>query len=160
MAFWLTECIPPVLLHVGLVSKPRPSGLGSQPHSIVKKLAISRARKTQQQTKKETPETTDAPTAVTSAKPSAVELQKKRELETKPVPNASAVTEEKKETGTTGKSSMSLPPNTVGMLVGLCGCYGDWLPGYCNVVVGSFDDVIEARAMVDIEQSDVELTNM
>ena len=131
---WLTDCIPAVLLYVGLVSKSRPSGLGSQPHSIVKKLAISRVRKTQQQTKKETPETTVAPTADPSAKPSAVEPQKKREPETKFVPSASAVTEEKKEPGTTGKSSMSLPPSTVGMLVGACGCHGDWLPGYSSVM--------------------------
>ena len=115
----LTDCIPPVLLYIGLVSKPRPSGLGSQPHSIVKKLAISRVRKTQQQTK-ETPETTVAPTAVPSAKPSAMEPQKKRE----PEPSASAVTEEKKETGTTGRSSMSLPPSTVGMYAS----WGMWLP--------------------------------
>ena len=120
---WPTDCIPPVLLYIGLVSKPRPSGLGSQPHSIVKKLAISRVRKTQQQTK-ETPETTVAPTAVPSAKPSAMEPQKKREPETKSVPSASAVTEEKKETGTTGRSSMSLPPSTVGMYAS----WGMWLP--------------------------------
>ena len=125
VTLWLTDCIPAVLLYVGLVSKP---------HGIVKKLAISRVRKTQQQTKKETPETTVAPTADPSAKPSAVDPQKKREPETKFVPSASAVTEEKKEPGTTGKSSMSLPPSTVGMLVGVCDCHGDWLPGYSSVM--------------------------
>ena len=127
------------------MSKPRPTGLRSPPHSIVKKLAISRVRKTQQQ-KKEEPQM--APVAGPAAVPSAVELQKRTEPEARPTPSALAVTEQKREAGAIGKSSTSLPPCT-GMAGGVDGCCGNWLPGYCICytsrlsVSGSVDVLID-----------------
>ena len=118
-------CSSPLVFVVGLVSKPRPTGLRSPPHSIVKKLAISRVRKTQQQ-KKEEPQM--APVAGPAAV--LVEPQKRTEPEARPTLSALAVTEQKREAGAIGKSSTSLPPCT-GMAGGVDGCCGNWLPGYC-----------------------------
>lgn len=112
-----------------MVPKPHPSGLRSPPHGIVKKLAISRVRKTQQEKEKGEPARAAALSG-TAATTGAVDPKKKELDEAKPTPGGS-VGEEKKEGGVTGKSYTSLP-STPGTLGGV-GCrHGNWLPRYCS----------------------------
>lgn len=107
-----------------MVPKPHPSGLRSPPRGIVKKLAISRVRKTQQE-KGESPRT--AALSGTTAVAGAVD-QKKELDEVRSTPGG-PVGEEKREGGVTGKSYASLPPSP-GMLGGEGCCHGNWLPRY------------------------------
>ena len=92
-------------LVVGVVPKPRPSGLRSPPHGIVKKLAISRVRKGQQE-KGEPPRAVAVSGTVSAA--GAVELKRNEADEVKPTPGGS-MGEERREGGVTGKTYASLP---------------------------------------------------